>query len=65
MKKWNFDFENQVFNFSNGGQLDKIQIINLKGNYNPDQVKQDLLKNTPEGWDENMIQEFYEFLLEQ
>jgi hypothetical protein len=66
--KWSYDKETKTLQFSNGNQIDNLQIINLRGNLSPEDVKVDMLKNLSYNeeyeWDKEQIEEFYEFLID-
>jgi hypothetical protein len=59
---WSYDESTETFNFSNGDNLLRIQVLALRGNRTAEEVKDSLNENMPEGWDANMVNEFYEFL---
>jgi hypothetical protein len=56
----------QTLTFENGNQLDHLQIVNLKGNFTANEVREDLMSRLESleesGWDKDQVDEFYDWL---
>ena len=59
---------NETLEFSNGNELNRLQILNLKGDWSAEEVRDDMIENISDleknGWDKEQVEEFYQFLLE-